>query len=479
MIEPYASPDDLASFAWRRGDLEWLLHDSQLLIHQSIEALPPGTKEAVLLCCRRFGKSYYGCIRALMRCLRWQKQRRVVRIVGPDIKQTVMIVDYNMAKITEDLPRLGLRGLVEYVKADKMFKVGKSGIFLGGFDSQEDSLRGGEADEILVEETGSSDPDQYNYQMKSVLKPQLLKTRGRMIHLTTLPRLPDHPFVNDTIPASKLANAFHSYTIYEDPLATPDIIAEAIKDCGGEDTIEFKREYLNVETRDPALVCIPAFNRKLHVVPFTLPDFARWTTVSDWGGVKDKTASLMMTYDFLRDIDLIWDEDVHDPNTPSGAIVEAIRGLEAKWKATITPEQHVADVPGQTAVDLRAEHGYELTSPQKSDWQASINYLNARVAQGKLLIHPRCKFTAMSFESGTLNKQRKDFNRTLALGHCDAIAAAMYGVRCLDRTNPWGETRPSRDHAHVWPIKQANQDVAEAIIGKTFGGAKKFGSFKS
>ncbi len=479
MAEAFADQDDLTAFCWRNGHLEFLLHDSQLVIHNCIEALPPETREAVLLCCRRFGKSYYGCVRALMRCLRWADQRRIVRIIGPDIKQTVGIVEYNMEKITADLNRLGLKGLVNYVKSDKMYQVGKSGIFLGGFDSQEDSLRGGEAHEILIEETGSANADDYNYQMKSVLKPQTLKTRGRMIHLTTLPRVPDHPFVNDTIPAAKLANAFYSYTIHEDPLATPEIVADAIKDCGGVDTIEFKREYLNVETRDPRLVCVPAFIRARHVKAYTLPTFCKWSVVSDWGGVQDKTATYLMTYDFLQDIDLIWDEVVHEPNTASGVIVADIRALEAHWKDTITAEQHVADVPGQTAVDLGQEHNYAVTAPQKSDWKASLNHLNARAAQGKLLIHPRCKFAAMSLESGTLNKQRTDFNRTAALGHCDGIAAAMYGVRCLDRTNPWGETRPSRDHAHVWPIRPENQEIAEAIVGKTFGGAKKFGSFRT
>jgi hypothetical protein len=67
----------------------------------------------------------------------------------------------------------------------------------------------------------------------------------------------------------------------------------------------------------------------------------------------------------------------------------------------------------------------------------------------------------------------------MALGHCDAIAAAMYGVRCLDRTNPWGETRPaSRDNAHIVPIKPENEAVAEAIIGRSFATMKQFGSFR-
>lgn len=379
-----------------------------------------------------------------------------------------------MAKIAEELPSIGLRGLVTWVKSEKMFSVGRSGIYIGGFDSQEDSLRGGEADEILVEETGSSSPDHYNYQMKSILKPQLLKTRGRMIHLTTLPPVPGHPFVDETIPAAKLANAFHSYTIYEDPLATPEIIADAIKDCGGVDTIEFKREYLNLETRDPRIIVVPSFDRKKHVRLFEAPTSTKWQPVIDMGGVRDKTVALLMTYDFLSDLDLVWEEKVFPSNTPTHVIVASLR----EWELEYQPEIRIADVPGQTSVDLNYVHGYETVAPQKSDWQSAINNLISRVGQDKVVIHPRCTFLALSLESGTLNKQRNDFNRSEALGHCDAIAALQYGVRCLDRTNPWGDRIGSRDNAFIWPKISEMGAVADGIAGRTFGGAKKFGSFK-
>jgi hypothetical protein len=104
--------------------------------------------------------------------------------------------------------------------------------------------------------------------------------------------------------------------------------------------------------------------------------------------------------------------------------------------------------------------------------------LISRVGQDKVVIHPRCTFLALSLESGTLNKQRNDFNRSEALGHCDAIAALQYGVRCLDRTNPWGDRIGSRDNAFIWPKISEMGAVADGIAGRTFGGAKKFGSFK-
>jgi hypothetical protein len=369
------SPEEARAALWRVGILSWKLHANQAVIHAALENLPPGVKEAVILCCRRFGKSYLGCLLALERGLR--SKRRVIRVIGPEIKQTEMIVDYNMAKITEELPKLGLRGLVERVKSDKMYRVGESAIFLGGFDSQEDSLRGGEADEILIEETGSSDPEQYNYQMKSVLKPQLLKTRGRMIHLTTLPPVPDHPFETETIPQAQLDGSFYSYTIYDDPLATPEIIADAIKDSGGAHTPEFRREYMNESVRDGTIVVIPHFDEKQHVKGLHFPALCRPQLTIDWGGVRDKTVALLHYYDWTRDRLCFWDERVFEPNTETSFIVEACREMEGAIPNELKLMARHADVPGQLVVDLKQEHDYEVATPPKDEWRVAVNVRRA------------------------------------------------------------------------------------------------------
>ncbi len=181
-----------------------------------------------------------------------------------------------------------------------------------------------------------------------------------------------------------------------------------------------------------------------------------------------------MTYDFLEDKDNVWDERSFPPNTATTEILAGVRAMEAEF----TIDKRVADVPGQISVDLNLSHQYYVTSPEKSDWQASVNQMVARFAQDKVRVHPRCKFLALSLESGTLNRNKNDFDRSEALGHCDALASLMYGLRCLDRTNPWGRTLVSRDHAFVWPKAEVNADIADAVVGKTFGGAKKFGSFR-
>lgn len=419
-------------------------------------------KEAVVLCCRRFGKSYLGCLLALERALR--NPRRVIRIIGPEIKQTEMIVDYNMAKLTEDLNRLGLKGLVERVKSEKLYKVGESAIFLGGFDSQEDSLRGGEADEILIEETGSSDPEQYHYQMRSVLKPQLLKTRGRLIHLTTLPAIPDHPFETETIPQAQLEGSFYSYTIYDDPLATPEIIQDAIKDCGGTHTPEFRREYLNESVRDESIVIIPHFDEKTCVKQLRLPSHMFAQVTIDWGGVRDMTVALLHYYDWVKDRLCFYDERIFQPNTETGKIVAACREMEEQVEKI---HLRHADVPGQLVVDLKEAHNYEIATPPKDEWRVAVNNLALGFSQNKIEIDPRCKILIQACRSGRFNKTRTDFERTKALGHCDAIAAAMYANRVQTREIPYSKTVSI--HGNYMPTLVKPEKEIQVISSKRFG----------
>lgn len=446
-----------------------------MVIDEGIESLPNDVHEAVMLCCRRFGKSFYGCVRSLSRGIQ-AKHKKVLRIIGPDIKQTKMIVEYNMAKITEELRELNLSGLVRHIKSENMFLIGdKAGLFLGGFDSQADSLRGGEADEILIEESGSSDPDQYNYQMQSVIKPQLLKTGGKMIHLTTLPPVPDHPFITETIPSAQMDGAYYSYTIYEDPLATPEIIARAIKDCGGENTDAFKREYLNVIIRDRSIVIVPDFEPAIHVEDFTTPHVINYELYTDWGGVRDMTASLLMGYDFLRAMDYVIDEMWWPHNTPTHTIV---KGWKEKWGKILT-KNHYIDAPGQLQVDLTDTHKVDFKTPNKEDWESNVNHMANRFTQNKIRIHPRCKLTIQTCRSGVFNKHRTDFGRSITLGHMDAAAALMYGIRQLDRSSPYTPQSTSSDNMY---IPQAMRHTETEVVQqrgfmdqkfKQFGSAKK------
>lgn len=450
--------------AWRKGRLRWKLHAAQKHIYDTIRNLPVTIREPVILSSRRLGKSYLIVTMALEDCLRNKNVR--VRIIGPDIKQTTNIVVPLITKITQDAPE----GLIKRTKSENKWIVGDSELILGGFDSSNiESHRGSESYSIYIEETGSCSPDQYSYAMTDVLKPQLLHSRGRIVHATTPPPSMGHPFVVDTISQARVNNSFFQYTIYDNPLLDQDQIEDAIKDCGGVDTIAFRREYLCELIKDERLLVYPEFSP--HCLSTHVPEHWKGTISIDFGGIRDKTVALLLTYDFIQGIDLVLDERVFDRNTDTRTIIETIREMEVAWG--LKDPTRYADASGMTHVDANQLFGYHFAAPHKDDLDAAVNAVRIRLAQGKLKVNPKCKVLMQTLESQQYNDKRTDFLRTDALGHNDAGMALTYGIRMLDRiTNPYPIVRHNRET--TWAPKQ--QEPMEQLVSNL--GWKSFGSFK-
>jgi len=429
--ENLPSIDDIKRFMWEKGDLSWKLWPQQITIHDTIRELPKHIQIAVVLCARQYGKSYLGTLMAIEDCLKYPGFTIV--IVGPTIKQTVDIVNQSMKLIQSDAPH----GLIQRSKSESRWYVGDSEIIIGGFDVKTATRqRGKRALKIYIEEVMDSRPDDYLESLRSDLGPMLTHSPSpMMIFLTTPPRVPDHPFITHTIPEAKLFGAYFNYTIDDNVQLTPDQYEACVRRCGGKDTIEFRREYLCEIVRDTSIVVVPSFEKKLDVVEIDMPSDAHWQVVADWGGVRDMTAVLLMGYEYVSDMDMVIDERVYSSNTPTEIIHKDLLQMERDFNRPI--KGRYADVPGQIGVDLIQTHNYPVMPVKKDDWQSAINYMNVRFSQRKVKIHPKCKFLIQSLESGTFNKNRTDFERTQSLGHCDALAALMYGLRTQDKTNPY------------------------------------------
>ena len=163
-----------------------------------------------------------------------------------------------------------------------------------------------------------------------------------------------------------------------------------------------------------------------------------------------------------------------DANTPTDTIINSLLEMEGEEKVA-----RFADVPGQLLVDLNSAD-YLTSAPIKDDWKAGINHMNVRFSQNKVLVHPRCKFAIMSLESGTFNKNKTDFERTTALGHCDGLAALMYALRSRNVENPYGVTpRPMFMQGQMQRPQSEAPSLSKSVAPKNFGFKRKgFGSYK-
>lgn len=470
---------------WMRGELEFLLWEQQLPIWHKLQNLPPHIAEFVILCARQFGKSALGVIYALSEAIK--NRDCCILIMGPDIKQTVDIVGPKMRLLTRTAPP----GLIVPMSSSNRYHVyhdrekrdDYTEIVIGGFNENSSSQRGKTVHLILVEEIVDVPEDHFLTSMRSDLGPALLHSKnGRIVYLTTPPKYPNHPFLTETVVQAKLDNAFASYTI-DDNIALSDAQrAKAIRLSGGPKSADTRREYYCEVVRDPELVCLPDYDTKLNVAIFQLPLAARLSVTIDWGGVRDKTCAILHTYDYMNDIDLIWDERVFDPNTSTATIIQACLEMERGYQI----HGRYVDAPPQlVSVDLLQSYNYPAVLPEKLDWRAALNTLNVRFQHRKLLIHPRCKFLILSAESGILNKNKTDFSRNKALGHMDGVAAMMYAIRMQDRENPYNNPYVDRDFLQNYPSHaisegQFIQPLPQVPIEHFEGTAVKgFGKFKA
>lgn len=459
------------SSLWRAGLLSWKLWPQQAPIYRNIRSLPDSTQLAVVLCARQFGKSYLGTLLAVEDCLR--NPGVSVLIVGPTIKQTTDIVNQSLKNLSIDAPK----ELIRRSKSESRWYIGQSELIIGGFDIQNASRqRGKTLYNIYIEEIMDSNPDQYHESIRSDLAPALTHSKsGKLIFLTTLPKIPDHPFLIETIPEAELKGSFTSYTIEDNAMLSLSQKQACIDRCGGVDSIEYQREYLNRMVRDQSLMVVPCYSEKDHVGKIAIPQKLFRHITIDWGGVKDFTACLLHTYDFLNNKHLILAEKVFDANTPTETIVNFLRGWISTSDDFPFAETIHCDAPGQILVDLINTHGLTVYPCPKEDWLSAVNQMSTVFTQpGRILIDPSCVFLRQSLRSGTFNRNRTDFERTKALGHCDALAALMYALRVQNKSSPY--------QAHQVPggvITQSFKPLLETHRPVSFDipRPKKFGVF--
>ena len=401
--------------------------------------------------------------------------------MGPTLKQANEIVAPRLKEIIKTAPR----ELIKRTKSESKWIIGTSELVIGGFDINSTSQRGKTVQTIYIEEVVDSKPDQYTESMREDLGPALTHSDGgKMIFLTTPPKIPHHPFIVETMAKAKLNNALFTYTIDDNKALSQEQYDKCVSRCGGKDTVAFRREYKCEIVRDESVTVIPAFNSMLHVKQFDLPTFSNFEEVIDWGGVKDKTVCLLYTYDYLANKMLVFDERVFPANTSTSIITEKIRDMEASYNGMVIAYRW-ADVPGQLQVDLQDDN-FPVVLPSKSDWKAAINNLQVGFCNNEIIVHKDCKFLITTLESGQFNDQKTDFLRTATIGHCDAIAALMYGYRMCSKENPYGKKMPSRDSQFVRHQKTEDEVLSEAIQPKTFSTnfnngfkPKRFGAFKN
>ncbi len=442
-------------YFWRAGDLSYKLDTLQLSIDATVRTHYKSAKQICVLSSRQIGKSYWALCFALSYLLK--NPGAIVRLLAPTKGKAYEVIEDNLIPIIADCPA----GLITSEKSRMRWSFSNgSSLRIGALEAQYvDANRSGNAKLVIYEECGFVRGEDFNYARRSVLGPQLVRSNGHEIFVSSPSRDPEHPLHNEVMPSCDILGTLFRYTVYDSPSLTPAQVDQAIERSGGIDSDDWKREYLAMIVRSQTLMIVPKLDERQTFGTWGCPRGYehRLTMTADWGGTRDKTVVYLHWYEPNNDIDYFIDEMVFESNTTSPVITSRI----AEWIKEYKLTYFFADVPGQLKVDLADLFKIQVQLPPKNDWQAGVNTLAARFALNKVRVDNRCVFLKKSIMGGMFNKARTDYERTPELGHMDGIAAACYAIR----TARLAEGHNSKKD---WEQTKVFEKVAKSTV-RTFG----------
>ena len=407
-------------------------------------------------CSRRLGKSYLLVDVALEYAI--QHPQWPVRYVAPTRVGLKQIIHPIFRDIIADCPP-ELRPV--WNSSENQYVLPGGGIVhLSGVNNgHEDDARGTAAGLAIIDEAGFI--DNLEYVVKDVLMPQTINTGGFLILSSSSPKTPAHDFVGFIHEAQQN----DSYSIFDIHQAgyPQDIVDEFCKEAGGEKSSTWQREYLCKLVVDETAAIVPEWDDK-YIQEWPKDEYFQFYTLyeaMDVGG-RDKNAVLFSYYDFKAAKLIIEDEYILEgPRMTTQVIADGVRAVEKRLWGSRAVGTRIADNNNVILLnDLQHHHGLNFFPTSKDDLSAMVNELRLWVQQGRIILHPRCRETAACLRYGIWDERRKEFARSRAFGHFDALAALIYKVRNIDQHSNPIPSHYGKKPADFWlpPTQQASEE---------------------
>jgi hypothetical protein len=460
---------------YRRGNLQHLLHAGQIKIRDRIAT----SKRQVqpILCARGYGKTFLGVEEAVSTAIRKSSRVKIGTEFATDLEEFILP---NFEVVLRDCPRSVLPRW-KPSKSKWVFpeRAGGSEIALIGLDRKPNGLRGThKTDLIILEEAGFiSKLEQIYY---SVIVPTTMhRPECRILLPTTPPEALDH-FFWTLWDMCALENELPVYTIDDNPLLTVSDISRIEKDMGGRETTAFQREYLCKRIAEATRQLTPEYSDEKHISEYKRTSYFKFltkTTALD-SGVRDNTVQLYSVYDFPTAVLYIEDELVLKGNE---VLTDTIydRTVETENSLGYDNAAHWAD--NDNLILLQDLNKKGMKDGSRRNWsptakdsvEAGVNMVRTWLKNGRLKIHPRCKFLLGTLRTGLWNKRRDDFERSKVYGHADALSSLIYLVRNVNtQTNPIPATF-ELDLGEVF-FKNANAPTGSSkVLADAFGLKRK------
>jgi hypothetical protein len=430
------TPQQARDILWRKGKItDFLLDSNQKILRNQVKSTKRKTHVAVFS--RQMGKSFGALGMAVEELM--SRKNITICYVAPRLKQGKKIVKATFDEIFKSCPQ-DLKPKFDRDSSSYVFPSTKSKLELYGFNAEEiESARGPKAHMIIVDECGFM--SDLKYGLRSVLYPKLNTTRGPMILISTLPKSQGHEFW-DLVKKAEFDEVLIKRNIYDCPRYTKEDIDGFADEVGGYDSVDFKREYLNIMITDEDHAVIPEANdetlakivreyrRPAYFDPYISMDI----------GVKDLTGVLYAYYDFITGKIIIEDEATFKGKTFTTAnLASSIKKTEETLWGLKKPYLRIADNNNLILLnDLSIDYGISFIPTAKDNKHAWLNQIRILINEERIVINPKCKQLIFHLKNATWNKNKTEYERSPEGGHYDLIDALAYLIRNIAYTrNPY------------------------------------------
>ena len=456
----------LIEAAWKSGDLRYKLHAGQRKIWETL--LGASSKLFVVNCARQFGKSYLAVVYCCSKAVSTPKFKiKYCSAFRDDLKEYIIP---HFEAVLEDCPE-SMRPKWVASQNKYLFPNG-SEIKVIGLDKNPDGLRGNTIDLIMLDEAAFVSKLKYLY--RSVIIPATMhRPKAKVLMISTPPESPDHDYTEFALRARAEGN-YALFDIYQNPMLSKEIIADLIIEAGGEESTDWKREYL----------CEFVVDENLAIVPEWRPDYEMNTPrpehfqfyhkyVSMDLGIRDLTVVLFAYYDFIRCKLVVKREHVvNGPKMTTDQLADDVRKIEKEVFLGYEPYLRVSDNNNLLLLnDLNIKHKIHFLPTSKDSLEAMVNNARLWVKDGKVEIDPSCQQLIGCLRYGIWMESRRDFARSPVYGHFDALAALIYLVRNVNViTNPIPPNLGKSRFEHFMPFGNgAHMELGEIELAKSWG----------
>lgn len=460
------TPATQVEAAWQKADLAYLLHSGQVKIQETLNLSPHQLQ--VVLCARGFGKTYWGATLAISQALKKKKSRiKIATEFQTDLEALILP---NFDAILDHCPE-DIRPTWKASKSKFIFANG-SEIALIGLDRKPNGLRGQHGiDLIILEEAGFISKLEAIY--RSVIVPITThRPECKIVLISTPPESLDHYFWS-FVDRAENTGSLSTFTIDDNPMLSSKDIGRLELEMGGRSTTQFKREYLCQRVAEESRMVVPEFHVE-HVQDYQRPAYFKYLfkQCALDSGVRDLTVGLWAYYDFLTAKVIVEDELVlGGKEVLTNNIYDMSVGIEEAlgYNQVTRHADNNNLILIQDLNLLGASKQMHWNPTRKDAIEASVNLVRTWLAQGRVLINPRCKHLIGTLKTALWNKTRTDFHRSETYGHADAVMALVYLLRNMNvSTNPIPQTFQI-DIANSFIFTKETRSIAANGISAAFG----------